>query len=101
MNLCSSSAWNILMASNADDLSRGIYIHTHSTRDFRQAGHEHHVAGNDNYKAGAGRERSIGHIKGPPSGRAHELGIIGERILGFGNTDRQFAKPPIGKLLQL
>ena len=46
-------------------------------------------------------KRHIVHLQSPARGRAHRLGIVGERILRLGNAHRQPAVAPFGVLGEL
>ena len=83
---------------DAEDLARVVDVDVFGARDFGQAGHEHHIAGDRNDEPCAGGERDVVDGQGPACGCAEEFWIIAERILGLGDADRQLRITPVDEL---
>jgi len=85
---------------HAGDVSLVVDVDFLGAGDFREAGHEHHVAGDSNEKTGAGGKRHVGDVEGPAVGRAELLRIVGEGVLGFGDAHGQAGVAPVHKFLE-
>src|ERR1035441_6609489 len=59
-----------------------------------QARHQHDVAGNHHHEASPCGQRHVSHIEDPARWRAHELGLVRERVLRLGYTDCKPTKSP-------
>lgn len=68
--------------------------------NFRETRHEHHVAGDDDDEVCAGGEESVSNRERPIFRRAELLGIVGERVLRFGDTDGQIGETKGSKPFQ-
>ena len=65
-----------------------------------KAGHRHNAAADDDHKPSTGGKAHFAYIHFKAGGGAGQLGVIAERILRFGNADRQLAITQRGQLVQ-
>ena len=74
---------------NSGDNAVIIDVNIVSGGKFGKTRHSQDFAGNGNQEAGAGSNFNFPHGNYEVFGQTQKTGVVGQRLLGFGNTDRQ------------